>query len=771
MRGRPPRYDRSIPANFVNIPAILRDTPQWVAWRVHPRVDSKPAKVPVNPNDGEDASVTNPSCWGTFEQACTCFERDKNLAGIGFVFTNNDPFTGIDIDECRDEETGLLVDWAQIIVDTMESYVEVSPSGTGVKIIVKASSPGVEVRRNKIEMYSTARYFTITGNVLNWNQIEERQAKLDQMYELIFGVPAHAERRPKPRLAPDDEARKLSAVQAITDTELILLATNAANGGKFTRLWSGSLEDYGDDHSRADLALCVMLAYWTRADPIRIDKLFRESKLIRDKWDQRRGAMTYGQKTITEACAVAHALYDPEVGNVPTRNDLGNSDIFIRLNGDNFRFVTRWKEWLSWNGVAWQREADQELKHATEQVPSELMRNSLQLRQAGDEDAPRAYKWAIQAGEAHRLTSLDTVLRWRLRLEDTLLDQQPMKLAVGNGVVDLKDASVTEGQRADYLTRGTSVEYTAWAKCPLFDKFLEEIMENDKDMIAYLWRVMGYCLTGITTERIFFILHGEGRNGKTTFIEVLHALLDKYAQTARFQTFLSRKQAGGPNDDIAHLAGSRVVIASEADESETLDAAMVKSLTGSDTVRARFLYSGEFEFKPQFKLFLVTNHVPKVHDTAHAFWDRLHFIPFKYRVTEVDKTLSLKLMGELEGVLAKAVEGCLEWQRTGLQPPQKVLHAVEQLRDDMDPVADALRQLIVKSNNGHKDYLKHGKLYEVYQSWCRENGIRFPMSSKYLAKRLKTMGYNIEIVPGIGTGNAHVWVGMKLREGNDEHEL
>lgn len=735
------------------------------------RPDTKPAKIPMDAKRDREASVTNNLTWSTFDQAVAAFNANKLFSGIGFVFTRDDVYTGIDVDDCRNPDTGELADWAQSIMLGLDSYAEVSPSGTGIKIIVRGAAPGIETRRNKVEIYSTARYFTITGNVLlPGMDVQERQQKLDELYGMIFGLISSGVPAPRgQRISPEETERKLAAVRAIPDETLLELARGAANGAKFTRLWSGELSDCGGDHSRADMSLCSTLAYWTRGDTERVDRLFRMSGLMRPKWDARRGPETYGQRTLREAVMITTVAYDADGGLNPTRNDLGNADIFIRLAGEDFRYIYSWKMWLGWDGVCWRRDAGGEVRLALEKVAAELMRQASQMLRDGHDDAPKAYKWALGAGEAYRISSVDDVLRWRLSLDPHLLDKQPLRLACGNGVLDLRDATLTEGKRGDWLTRGTGVHYLPQARCPRFEDFLSEIMQGDSEMVAYLWRVLGYCITGDTSERAFFILHGEGKNGKTTFVEVLHALLDRYAQVARFSTFLRKNvTGGGANDDIAHLAGARVVIASEADEAQSLDAATVKTLTGSDSVRARFLYGGEFEFKPTFKLLLVTNHVPRINEASHALWDRLHYVPFTYRVSQenTDKQLGLKLLGELEGILARAVEGCLEWQREGLRPPASVIKAGEELREDMDPIGQALIELVEEMPQKTSGLI-HARLYEVYQAWCRENGMRFPVASKQLMKRMKAKGW--ECVEG--HAHARVWPKLRLRIRGQEHEV
>jgi putative DNA primase/helicase len=199
-------------------------------------------------------------------------------------------------------------------------------------------------------------------------------------------------------------------------------------------------------------------------------------------------------------------------------------------------------------------------------------------------------------------------------------------------------------------------------------------------------------------------------------------------------------------------------VASEADESAQLDVALVKELTGGDTHRARFLYQGEFEFKPQFKLFLVTNKIPPIRETTYAIWDRLHYIPFEWRVPDelMDRKLPLKLLGELPGILAKAVKSCLDWQKDGLQPPEKVLYAGKQLYKEMDTIGQFLSECIEQvedetTTTAHKD------LYQIFVHWCKTNGIHKAPSSKWVASELR----NKKFVSDRLTDNVLHWRGLK----------
>ena len=282
--------DRSacIRAGAGMIPRELQDYKQWVCWT---RVGKTRTKLPICPATGKPASCTNSVSWGTYGQARKAASR-LQLEGIGFVFTTADPYTGVDLDHCRTNGSDLEGRAAEI-VKHLNSYTEWSPSGEGIHLLVKASLPERSGRRTAgIEIYSSARYFTITGNHLDGTRatIEERQGEI---LDLIAALDRKTStcRQPSKRSAPIAE----------TDEEVIRRAQQAKNGAKFQRLWAGDLSDYGGDHSRADAALCSLLAYYTDGDPARIDRLFRCSGLYRQKWDRPTAGTTYGSLTIQAA--------------------------------------------------------------------------------------------------------------------------------------------------------------------------------------------------------------------------------------------------------------------------------------------------------------------------------------------------------------------------------------------------------------------------------------------------------------------------------------
>ncbi len=273
------------------IPQALKDYNNWVCWEIQIR-DGKETKIPHSPHGGF-AKADDPSTWGTFEQAQACFEQNEKLSGLGFVFGDNDPFCGIDLDKCRNPETGKIDAKAQTIIDDFASYTEISPSGKGVHIIIEGRKKGTKARKGKIEMYDTGRYFTMTGDVVdNQTTIEHRQEALDKLYDDLFTTPKSEPAQPQ--------------MGSLSDGTLIEKAKNARNGTKFSALWEGDIADY-DSPSEADLALCSLLAFWTGGDYDAIDRLFRQSELVREKWTERED---YRASTIEKALSASHQFFE-----------------------------------------------------------------------------------------------------------------------------------------------------------------------------------------------------------------------------------------------------------------------------------------------------------------------------------------------------------------------------------------------------------------------------------------------------------------------------
>lgn len=288
------------------LPDELKALTQWCCWRTEIR-ESKPTKVPTDAKTGQLAESDNPDTWSTFECAVSYYDNHKDkVNGIGFFFSENDPYTGIDLDKCI--VNGSLTEKAQAILKKFSSYTEKSVSGSGVHIIIRGVKPGDKCRANvqswcnHVEIYDKLRYFVMTGNVLaGYHTIKSRQKELTEFYNELF----------PPKMSKDPQKQQGHRPEPnlnLSDQELINQAIKAKDGAKFTALWEGDITGY-DSQSEADLALCCLLAFWTGGDRERIDRLFRQSGLYRDKWDRE----DYAERTVNAALECITSFYEPKV--------------------------------------------------------------------------------------------------------------------------------------------------------------------------------------------------------------------------------------------------------------------------------------------------------------------------------------------------------------------------------------------------------------------------------------------------------------------------
>ena len=317
------KSSKNVSSPDTTFPSEMVDYNHWVCWKTEMRdkeINGKktkvPTKVPYSPHGGK-AETNNPSTWDTLEQAQAHLAKNNDLEGIGYVFADDDPFCGIDLDKCGNPDTGEIDADAQKIINDFASYTEISPSEEGTHTIIKGKKKGKKARKGKIEIYDSGRYFTMTGNVLDgYTTIENRQEQLDALYDALFAKEEKKDVPPK------------QTTVSLDDQELIEKAKNAKDGAKFTSLWDGDISGY-DSHSEADLALCSLLAFWTGGDYGRIDRLFRQSGLYRDdKWERE----DYRERTIKKAIAEAD-FYDPQYKDVPdtARHKKSKEPAYIHL--------------------------------------------------------------------------------------------------------------------------------------------------------------------------------------------------------------------------------------------------------------------------------------------------------------------------------------------------------------------------------------------------------------------------------------------------------
>ncbi|MFD1562819.1 hypothetical protein ACFR99_04575 [Haloarchaeobius amylolyticus] len=295
----------------ITVPEALCTRNQWICWKQAER-NGETTKIPVDPQTAGFASTTDEGTWCDLETALECVESDSTAVnGLGFAFTKSDPFVGVDLDDCRDPDTGQPTEQAKTIVGRLDSYTEVSPSGTGYHVLVAGELPEGRNRRGHIEIYDHARYFTVTGEHVSGTptQIESRQRELEEVHSAYV--------RESDDGGQEGSTSEPGSKARLSDDELLEKARNAANGEKFERLWNGSTVGY-TSQSEADMALCCLLAFWTGGHAGQMDRLFRRSKLNRPKWGEEHYAdgSTYGEKTIARAIAHTSEFYEPSESEV-----------------------------------------------------------------------------------------------------------------------------------------------------------------------------------------------------------------------------------------------------------------------------------------------------------------------------------------------------------------------------------------------------------------------------------------------------------------------
>ena len=317
-------------------------------------------------------------------------------------------------------------------------------------------------------------------------------------------------------------------------------------------------------------------------------------------------------------------------------------------------------------------------------------------------------------------------------------DRDPFLLTVGNGTLDLRTGVLREALPRDLITRATDVPHDPSATAPRWTQFLNEVFGGDSEIMGYVQRAVGYSLTGITQEQCFFLLCGSGANGKTTFLETIVRLLGMHASTAAFSTFLAQPNQGGPKNELAALCGARFVKAAEAEHKARLDEAIMKQLTGEDTISARFLYHEQFEFRPQFKIWLASNHKPAIWETSDAIWRRIKLIEFSHQFSgrRAHVMLRGKLEAEVPGILAWAVQGCLQWLRIGLKEPQRVSRATLGYRQESDQIGRFFKD---RCDLQSARQTSAKQLYDDYVLWCgRQHEI--PVANNLFAAKLAERG-------------------------------
>lgn len=777
--------------NFVNIPTELKQNAAFCLWKKEKR-GGRVTKVPYNPSNGTMAKTNDASTFSDFATAMKAYAMG-GWDGIGYRVSEG--IGAIDIDHCIRED-GTLNDVAASILGFFpNSYFERSPSGTGLRGFFKLSPDFaydktvyyINNRKHGLEVYLpgiTNRFVTVTGDMFRAGSIARNDAALQTALDTFMK-----------RKTASKPGFKGTPVSYFTDEAVIEHASNSKTGEKFKALYEGNWQDYFDSHSDADMAFVSMLAFWCGCVEEQIDRIFRSSGLMRDKWDRMTGDSTYGQITIRNAVISCAEIYRPvqaipsdaeddfsdlDINTIQEERDrreregyaftpdlrcldttitalaphtnpryesfqIGNSRIFV----DYYRRIILMNDtrhcWYIYDGRVWRpdnhnlrifemaKDLHDELLTFANTITSEDTRNRF-IKRVDMLDQKKYRDIMVKDAGADKT----------ITVQMDAFDRDMYLFNCHNGTINLRTGEFRPHTPDDRLTKLTEVDYDPDATCPRWISFMEEVFEGDKDRIRYLQKAVGYAMSGDTRLECMFILYGPtSRNGKGTTMETVLRILGEYGRTAKPE-MLSKKgfaDSSGPSEDVARLNGARMVNVSEPEKSMVIDASLTKQMTGNNTLTARYLRENSFEFKPQFKLFIDTNHLPQISDMTLFESDRIRIIPFNRHFEENERDIDLKSFfakpENLSGILNWCLEGFRLYQKEGLKMPESVASATQEYRDRSDRISMFTKQCLERKVGQE---LRSSAIYTRYKDWCSENGFKYENAANF-KKKMETAGY------------------------------
>lgn len=757
---------------YEKLPQELKDNAHFCLWRKESR-HGRQTKVPYRAN-GRKGDPTDKRAFTDFQTACATVDRYDGI-GMGIF----DGYCAVDIDHCVENDT--LSNLAQDVIDTMDSYTEYSPSGSGIRIIFKAD--GLEYdggryyinnRSLGLEIYVcgyTKKFVTLTGNALNGKGVEERSAELLTILEKYMVKPT----------PPSAQAERIPG-SCLSDASVIAKARSSKQGEKFLSLWNGDIPE-DKSHSEADLALCSILAFWCGGDTAQMDRLFRQSGLMRSKWERE----DYRTATLHRAVALTGEFYTPimtspaedfndllpmlaELDVTNNRRyrsgDIGYGRLFADVYQGIARYVPERRKWYMYDGKRWVADiGGLTAMELCKELADALMLYTLSIK---DESVRTNYigeckKWQQRRFREIYLKEAQSV--YPIPMER--FDQDRYLFNCNNGTLDLRQGDFREHRAEDLLTKISPVDYEPTAVSPRFDRFIEEVMSYDRGKALFLQKALGYGISGDTRYECLFFLYGElTRNGKGTLMESCLNVLGDYGRAVRPETIAQKHNISsqGPSEDIARLAGIRFANISEPSRGMVLNAAQVKSMTGNDTINARFLNENSFDFKPQFKLYINTNYLPVISDMTLFSSGRVVTIPFDrhFEEAEQDKTLKEEFSKpEVQSaILNWLVEGYQLLRSEGFNPPTAVVEAICAYSHESDKVAQFAEERLIAEVGSE---VRTSLVYEAYRGWCYENGC-YTENSRNFNHELRKFASVVRKRPQEGGEKTTMLMGYRLRD-------
>jgi putative DNA primase/helicase len=742
------------------IPVEFRSLRQWVLWKYELRGDTW-TKIPYQPSKPSlKAKADVPDTWGSFDLAWEAYQTG-DFDGIGFEFSADDEFFGVDVDKCLSEQ-GEILEWAAPILESLRTtYGEISPSGRGIKFIARGKlpmdtgtrRPGMGDGSGALELYDHGRFFTLTGQRFADGIFpNDLQSVADKLYAL-------AKERPKaaPTTPAETDGHSGPFVMTVTGSNLEARVIGylakcepavSGQGGHDKTFGVACRVGPGFDLSEDEAFRYLRDHFNPRCEPPWDERDLRRKVSEGFKVESRRGWLLdspgrqsngHASSTIVSANGAAPvANSDRDAINRKlakfARTDLGNGERLVTRFGASVRYCHPWKKWVVWDRQRWKTDNTAAAHRLAKRTVRGILKEAATVE---DDDERKAHNqfWHASEGKARVEAMLSCAAsEGGIPILPDDMDRDSFLLNVENGTIDLRTGKLRPHQREDLITRIAPVKFLPDAKCPTWLRVLDEIFARDSGLIRFWKMLCGICLTGDVSNQILPVLYGSGANGKTTILTVLLELLGPdYAITAPPGLLTMKKGERHPTE-LASLFSKRLVVDSETAEGAQFNENLVKQLTGGDKISARRMREDYWEFFPTHKILMCTNHKPEIKETKNAIWRRVKLVPFNVAIADdkQDARLPERLRAEYPGILAWCVEGCLDWQELGLEIPAAVEDATQQYRRESDVIGEFLE---AECTVMPELRARATPLYARYQRWAGGDAVNQRKFGKAMADR------------------------------------
>jgi putative DNA primase/helicase len=722
----------------VSIPEALlplTTQPRWLVWQYELDRLGRRTKIPYLAH-GRKASSTNPRTWRTYAE----LPLGNGFAGPGIVL--GEGLQGVDLDACL-SASGELEQWAAQIVDRLDTYTEVSPSGRGVKLLfygpagasaeVKFGEP-VELapgehKRAEVALFTAGRYFTITGRVYRDRPVRTiGEGDAVWLREVIDELRAEEKARKDPHREPRQRGKR---TQCQVKAPAMGATPSAVPPALLALIRDGVAEGQRSEQFHHAVRWCADLGM---TPPVIVTLLQQYPNGIAAKYTGR------------VAAEVSRSLqgHQQRVGaDAPVFTDDELAARFVAAHGHGYRWSPG-LDWMRQAGHVWQRDAERTRVHAAREVcrdAADTLTKPKDQRTIASAKSVQAVLTLAQADPAIALP----VEAW---------DRDRLVLNTPGGVVDLRTGAMRPHAPGDYMTQSTAVAPDFSMLPAVFMQFIGEVFEADEELMDFMQRALGYCLTGDRREQVLFFWHGTGANGKSTFVDLVRWVAGTYATTLPASELMVSRSERHPAG-VATLRGRRLAISSELDEGQFWNEPLLKSLTGDDTLAARFMRQDFFEFELTHKHVIVGNHKPRLRGGDPAMARRLVLVPFeaKFSGAARDPSMLQRLKAEAPGVLAWLIRGAQQWHEQGLRIPDRVRAVSAEYLADNDDLALWLEECAERRGEA-----KASTLYASFRRWKEARGEHAPSQTAF--------GQRITALHGVSKrmSNGVRYAGLMLKE-------